>query len=135
MHITPNHGSNSAVVGGQDLKRLFQSIGWVVSIYLSIAMAYGLWVMVVLQFRTCGLLSSCPDLPTYPSRVVNVALAFLPDIALYSILIAIGRGLAWLPNLILAVGGYQGQRFLDWFLARDVLPMVDFYAALSSILP
>jgi hypothetical protein len=107
----------------------------IVGLYLSGGVAYGLWVLVVLQFRTCGIFSSCPDLPAFPSRIINAVLAFMPDAVLYSLLIAIGRGITWLPNLVMALIGYDDQSFLDWFLVRDVMPMPEFYSALSTLLP
>lgn len=103
--------------------------------YFGIGTAYGIWVAIVLQYRTCGFLVSCPELPSYPSWILNVLLAFFPNAVPYSILIGIGRGLTWLPNLIGSFLGIDGYTFLDWLLVRDVLPMEHFYASLATILP
>lgn len=106
-----------------------------IALYLSVGFAYGLWAMVVLQFRTCGIFASCPDLPQYPSRILTLALAVLPDVLPYSMLIAIGRGLMWLPNLVLAIAGYKNLSFLDWLLVRDVPSMAVFYSNVGALLP
>lgn len=120
---------------GTGMRKIGTTLLRVVAWYLSLGFGYGLWVMIVLQFKACGMFASCPDLPSYPSTIVNVLLTVLPDALPYSVFIAIGRGITWLPNLLLALSGFQGASFMDWLLVRDAPTLEAFYTTISRLLP
>lgn len=82
--------------------------------YLFVALTYGLWAFVLLQFRECGPFgTSCTP--------------FITQMA--TLFIAVTRGLLWLPNLVIAIS--QGAA-LDWLLLRDVPPIDQIVASFSS---
>jgi hypothetical protein len=116
------------------MRRILSTVGSIFSAYLAVGFAYGLWVFVVLGFSESCNFTTCSELPHYHSRILNIALALLPDQTPYAVLIGVDRGIAWLPNLLLSLYGTYGLTFMDWLLVRDVLPMRDFYAVLDSIL-
>jgi hypothetical protein len=95
---------------------------------------YFFWVLTILQFRECGLFGAACSwkLDTSGEIVLSIVLAILPQVAVYSVLIAFFRAVLWLPNLIIEL--LRGS-FLDWLLVRDVPPMKDFLSALAQILP
>ena len=126
-------------MSSEDRMRRYFGATWKVisrafSVYFSIGLLYGLWVFVLTGFRACGV-SWCAELPVYHSRILNVLLEVLPDQSPYAFSIALGRALLWLPNMLLALVGHNGQTFLTWLLVRDVMPMPEFYAAVGSLLP
>ena len=71
-------------------------------IYLLIATVFGLWAMIVLQFKECGFFgTACTPVIT---QLTTVVIAFF-------------RGITWLPELIIAL--LRGQ-VIDWLLFRNV---------------
>jgi hypothetical protein len=117
---------------GRFFRAIWKCIYLAFATYWTVAFAYGLWVFVLAGFRACGI-SSCPDLPIYDSRILNFLLALLPDQTPYALLIAIGRGGMWLPNLLISL--HNGPGFLAWLMVRDLASMPDLYETLGSILP
>lgn len=73
-------------------------------IYLSVANAYGLWVLVLLNFKECGMFgTACTPFFT---QVVSAIIAAV-------------RGITWLPEMIISL--LRGQ-FLDWLFCETFMP-------------
>jgi hypothetical protein len=70
-------------------------------IYLHLASIYGLWAMILLQFKECGFFGTTCT-PFFTQIVTVVIAAF--------------RGISWLPELVIAL--LRGE-FLDWLLLRN----------------
>ena len=87
---------------------------------------YGLWVFIILGFRESCILSQCAPLPHFNSNILNIVLSVLPDQAPFAVILAIGRGIFWLPNFLLSVLTDK-LTFFDWILVRDSPSMLDFY--------
>ncbi len=77
--------------------------------YVGVGTIYGFWVLLVTQFRDCGLFTCLPD---YWWQFLVV---------IYSIAVGVFRGALWLPNLILSI--LQGTFVSDWVLLQDVTPL------------
>jgi hypothetical protein len=116
------------------LRALSSKLRFVARTYLTIALVYGAWVLVLLQFGECGLFGTACKLTadTTGSAILSAVLWVVPPIAVYSLPIAFFRGILWLPNLLIAI---VQSSFFDWLFVRDVPPMNDFILALAGILP
>jgi hypothetical protein len=101
------------------LKRSRGLIAKIMTFYVSGASVYGLWVFVLLLFRASCPFTSCPEI-IIRSSVLDVVTAILPDKPFYAIVLAIGRGLLWLPNLLVSLFGTSQTQF--YALLDQLLP-------------
>ena len=116
------------------LKPLGMAIRSIFQFYAIGAMAYGLWTFLFLGLREACIISFCEPLPRLNSTILNVLLTLLPDQTVFAVLIGIGRGLAWLPNLLLSLFTPR-LSFFDWLFLRDAMEMGSFYQLLDRFLP
>lgn len=72
------------------------------SVYLAVAFVYGIWALVLLQFRECGFFGrGCA--PVFLTNLVTVVISAF-------------RGISWLPEMAIAI--LRGE-FLDWLFLRN----------------